>query len=209
MKCEQEEQCLLYLWGEMTPSDSQAFAQHLDKCPVCKGRVARLEPLVRSMQSIGYEELPLELAQRIKTSLTGASEAQPVSLWFMPRRVLAVAASILLIVGVGVFWKAMLNRTQQLPGAADDYVRLKKTEPLTEDDYVEALALVWISEPEQANGTPTDSDDILVTEIRGVAAQIESLLQEVEYEPDSDKSNSVPDDVQGSRLPTSGRTIVT
>jgi len=205
MKCEQEEQCLLYLWGEMTPSDSRAFAQHLEKCPACRDQVAYLEPLVRAMQGIRPEELPVELAQRIGTRLTKASEAQPVKLWFTPRRVLAVAASILLIVGVGVFWKAVLNRTEHLPSSTAKYV---KAEPLTEDDYVEALALAWISEPEQANGTSTDSDDTFATEIQDMAAQIESLLQKVEYKPAPDKSNAVPDDVQGSRLPTAGRTVV-
>ena len=205
MKCEQEEQCLLYLWGEMTASDSQVFAQHLEKCPACRGQVAQLEPLVRSMQSLGPEELPANLAQRIRIRLTKASEAQPVKLWFTPRRVLAAAASILVIVGVGVFWKAVLNRTEPLPSSIARYV---KAEPLTEDDYVEALALAWISEPEQANGTSTDSDDTFATEIQDMAAQIESLLQKVEYKPAPDKSNAVPDDVQGSRLPTAGRTVV-
>ena len=200
MNCDKTQQCMLYLWGEMTADDSQTFAQHLNQCPACKAEVEQLEPLVRSMQAIELEQLPEGLAERVRTRLD-RSPAHPRRLRITPRRGLAVAASILLLLGLSTMWRLMFNGTQPPISPV--------AQTLTEDDYVEALALVWISEPQQSDSTSTTSDDTLATELEDIAVGIESLLQEVEYELSPDASGSGTNDTQGSRLPTFGRAATT
>ena len=205
MNCNQSQQCLLYLWGEMTPSESAAFAEHLAECPLCSKQVADLEPLVRAMQSVEPEELSQELTQRIKDRLAGAVQAQSHRLWFTPRRSLAAAASIILIVGLAVLWQATTDTTRPLPGSAHDGANIQQI-ALTEEDYVEALALAWIAEPEQSDQTLTVSDDALTTQLGDLAASIESLLQEVDQDLTGQESDIQPEDVQGSRWRATGRT---
>ncbi|NIA07034.1 MAG: hypothetical protein GWP14_05270, partial [Actinobacteria bacterium] len=108
-------------------------------------------------------------------------------LWITPRRAVAVAASILLILGLSVMWRLMLNRTQQLPDSSGGQI----VDTLTEEDYVEALALVWVSESESSEGSLIDA------EIEDIGAAVEHLLQQVD-------ENSVPVDSDGQPNSTQG-----
>ncbi len=196
MDCEREHECLLYLWGEMEQSERAAFSLHLEKCPACKGQVEQLEPLVRSMRVTEVEELPEEVAQRVSSRLAEAGESRPRAVRFRTQRVLAAAASIVLVVGVGILWLNTLNKSPGPGGAGPE--RVETTEPpLSDDDYVEALALVLISEP-------TDADDILTEAIEDVAYQIAELSQEIEEDfGPIEPSKSGPDE-QGSN-PAAGK----
>ena len=199
MTCEREHDCLLHLWGEMPPEQATAFKEHLAQCPSCKEQIQQFEPLVRSMQEIKTQDLPEETAQRIRTRLNHSLAAEPSRLRIRPRRVLAVAASILLILGVGVLWRLLLNGTEPLEDSTGDYVEAGAIGTLTENDYVEAFALVWISGPEQIDQTLNVSDDGLTLELEEVATGIESLLQEVESELSPADSDNDSDDTEGLR----------
>ncbi len=190
MDCDREHECLLYLWGEMEQSERAAFGLHLEKCPACKGQVEQLEPLVRSMRGMEVEELPEEVARRIGCGLVEAGESRPRTVRFRTQRVLAAAASIVLVVGVGILWLNTLNKSPGPGGAGPE--RVETTEPLlSDDDYVDALVLVLISEPE-------DADDILTEAIEDVAYQIAELSQEIEEDfGPIEPSKSGPDE-QGS-----------
>ena len=205
MNCDQDQKSLLYLWGEMTPSESQAFAEHLAECPACSKQVADLKPFVRAMQSVEPEELPHELTQRIKDRLADALQAQPHRIWLTPRRSLAVAASILLIVGLSLLFKTTLDRTQRSPSPPKGSTRTQEI-ALTEEDYVEALALVWIAEPQQDVTSSDDPDDILAAQLEDLTASIDSLLQEVDQDLTPQGSDVEPQDGQGSHSPATGRT---
>ena len=203
MDCDKTEQSLLYLWGEMSASESAAFAEHLNQCPACKAEVEQLEPLVRSMQSLESEQLPDDLAQRIRTRLSSSAQAHPRRLRITPRRSLAVAASILLILGLGVMWRLMLNETQPSTNSAGEYA----ADTLTDQDYVEALALVWISESDYAQGVSNDSEDSLTAEIEDAAANIEYLLQEVDDTLVPTESDQEPNGAKGSHWQTVDRNV--
>ncbi len=187
MDCDRGHECLLYLWGEMEQSERAAFDLHLEKCPACKGQVEHLEPLVRSMRDMEIEELPEEVARRVSGRLAEAGESRPRAVRFRTQRVLAVAASIVLVVGAAILWRSITDRS---PGSRA--LGVEETELLlSDDDYMEALALVLIDEPD-------DADDILTEAIENVAYQIAELSQEIEddFGP-IEPSKSGPDE-QGS-----------
>ncbi|MCK4850219.1 MAG: hypothetical protein KAT11_02655 [Phycisphaerae bacterium] len=198
MDCEREHECLLYLWGEMEQSERVAFVRHVEECPACRGQVESLGPLVQSMQGIEIEELPEEVARRVSGRLAEADESRPRAVRFRTQRVLAVAASIVLVVGVGILWLNTLNKSPGPGGLGAE--RVEATESLlSDDDYVDALVLVLISEPEgRGEDFAQTEEDILTAAIEDVAYQIEELSQEIEgdFGP-IEPSKSGPDE-QGS-----------
>ena len=172
MECEREHDYLLYLWGEMEEAERAAFVRHLEDCPACRRQVKQMEPLVESMRSMEAEALPGEVARRV-SGLVEAGENRPRTVRFGTRRVLAVAASIVLVVGVSILWLSTLKKSAK-PGRL-----VETTKPLlSDDDYIEALALVLISEPDEAG-------DVLSEAIEEVSYQIEELSEEIgdDFEP--------------------------
>lgn len=180
MDCNQTEKCMLYLWGEMSESESDGFVEHLEQCPACKAEVDKLAPTVRSMQAVEVEGLPEDSAERIARRLSVATQKRSHRLWIGPRRALAVAASLLLILGLSVMYRSILNPAEQVPDAGAGQV----ADTLTEEDYVGVLALAWVSESE------SDEESLIDTEIEDIATDIEDLLQQVD-------ENSVPKDSEG------------
>lgn len=180
MNCDQTQNCMLYLWGEMTAEESAGFVEHLSECPVCKAEVEQLRPVIRSMQAVAPEQVPQDVTERIRTRLSRSIQEQPRKLWITPRRALAAAAAILLILGLGVMWRLILGPAEQLPAINGGQV----ADSLTEEDYVEALALVWVSESEP------EEDSLIDAEIEDIAADIKYLFEQVD-------GNSVPIDSDG------------
>ncbi len=180
MDCEREHECLLYLWGEMEQSERVAFVRHVEECPACKRQIEQLEPLVRSMRGTELAELPEEVARRVSGRLAEADESRPRAVRFRTQRVLAAAASIVLVVGVGILWLNALSKPAGPSGAGPE--RVETTEPLlSDDDYVDALVLVLISEPEgRGEDFAQTEEDILTAAIEDVASQIAELSQEIE-----------------------------
>ena len=173
MDCEREHEYLPYLWGEMDPNERLAFVRHLEQCPACRGQVEQLEPLVQSMRCMEATELPEEVSRRVSGRLAEADESRFRTVLFRRRRVLAVAASIVLVVGVSILWLSTLNKSPEPQGQVETAELL-----LSGDDYAEALALVLISEPDDAYDTLTEA-------IEDVAYQITELSQDIEddFEP--------------------------
>ena len=197
MDCDRTEQCLLYLWAEMDPEESRAFAGHLRECPACRDELARLEPLVSALRKMESVELPPVLVERIKPHLVEAVRGGSPRLRLWSPKILAVAASVLVILGVSVLWKLLLTDSSKLP------VLPQVTVPsLTDEDYLGALALVMImDESEDASQDWADADDVLAAEIGELAEEIESLWAEVDQDLSPNDSNSEPADEQGSRRP--------
>ncbi len=193
MDCDREHECLLYLWGEMEQSERAAFGLHLEKCPACKGQVEQLEPLVRSMRGMEVEELPEEVSRRVSGPLAEAGESRPRAVRFRTQRVLAAAASIVLVVGVGILWLNTLNKSPGPEGAGAELVEI------CDDEYIDALVLVLISESEgRGEDFAQTEEDILTAAIEDVAYQIAELSQEIEDDSGPiEPSKSGPDE-QGS-----------
>lgn len=169
MACNREQEYLLYLWGEMEEDQLKSFTLHLHHCPACKEQIERLGPVVGSMRSVEVQELPEAVAGRIRPRLTSIIEPRPRALRFSAQKMLAVAASITFFAGVGLIWQNAANNP-----ADPRTLRREQTQLiLSDDDYVEALALVLIDEP-------TDPGDILTQAIEDVGYEIELLSQEIQ-----------------------------
>ena len=187
MNCEHEHKYLLYLWSEMDQPERAAFVHHLGECSACKGQVEQLESLVRSMQDVQIQELPQDVAQRVRGVLDQADKTAPPGLRITPRQILAVAASIVLLVGVSILW---LSKPPGLEGVGPE--RVETTDPLlSDDDYIDALALVLISEPD-------DAGDLLTEAIEDVAYQIAELTQEIEDDLEPVEPNQKAPGKQGA-----------
>ncbi len=193
MDCEREHECLLYLWAEMTAGRSRDFSVHLEQCPICKGQVEALGPLVRSMRAMEIEELPEALARRISEQLAERRENQPIRAWFGPQRVLAVAASIVLLLGVGILWLNSLNissRPAELTEATEAGI--------SDEEYVDAMVLILIAEPQGFGEDIDQAEQDIQTGIEDVAYQIEELLQEIEQDSGAPEPSSVAPPEQGA-----------
>lgn len=191
MACDHKQDYLLYIWGEMEEAQLKKFTLHLHHCPACKEQIEALRPFVRSMQSIEPQNLPEAVAQRIRPQLTNVSEPQPRTLPFSPKTLLALAASITVIAGIGLVWQNAAN----IPGGT----RIPPTQEtqllLSDDEYVEALALVLIDEP-------TDPSDILSQAIEDVSYEIELLSQEIQDQSEPAEPSKKEPAEQGSNPAT-------
>ena len=193
MDCEREHECLLYLWSEMEPGQSRDFSVHLEQCPTCKGQVEALGPLVHSMQAMEIKELPEALARHIGEQLAEGRDNQRIRAWFGPQRVLAVAASMVLLLGIGILWLSSLNISSGPVELA------KATEAdISDEEYVDAMVLVLIAEPQGFGEDLDQAEQDIQTGIEDVTYQIEELLQEIEQDLGPLEPNSVPPPEQGA-----------
>ena len=106
MRCP-ETQTLIhgYVDGELDLMKCLEIEQHLESCPACAQSHAGLQAVRAAVQNSSlYFQTPPGLAERVQSSLRGASRADRTPGW-NPRRLLAVAASLALgtTVGWGLF----------------------------------------------------------------------------------------------------------
>jgi anti-sigma factor RsiW len=102
VNCE-ETQTLIhgYLDGEVDLVKSLEIERHLEECPACAQAHTGFQAVRTAIHDSSlYFEPPAELRKRLRTSLRSATEAGPAPGW-LPRRLLAVAASLALITTVG------------------------------------------------------------------------------------------------------------
>ena len=102
MNC-RETQTLIhgYVDGELDLMKSLEIEQHLQECPACAQALASLQAVRAAIQDSSlYYQTPPGLAQRVQSSVRGASPADRTPR-VRPRRLLAVAASLALIVAAG------------------------------------------------------------------------------------------------------------
>ena len=176
MDCPKIELCQLYLWGEMSAEQAQAFASHLQECSLCRDELARLESVVGSLQKLQPEEVPQALAEQISQRLAAADRFSSPRLRLSLPKVLAIAASILVILGATVLWRKMLTGAPELPSGPK-----VKAAAFIDEDSLLALVLV-MDEPEAAEPELTDPDEIISAEIEDLAGQIGELLEDIESE---------------------------
>lgn len=198
MNCEREHECLEYLWGEMEPGRSRDFSLHLESCPTCKAQIEAFGPLVDSMGAVQIEELPERLARRVEGELAGRREDRASRSWREPRRLLGVAASIVLLVGIGVLWLNSLNISSDPVGTGSKLTIASEAE-ISDEEYVDAMVLVLIDETQGSEEDIGQGEEDIETEIAEVAYQIEELLQEIEQDIGPLEPNGVAPVEQGSK----------
>ena len=181
MTCDYQEQYLLYLWGEMDADQARAFAEHLERCPSCQALIDQHGPLAQSIRQIQPEPLEAEFAARINARLNAAAHASESGSWFGAKRVLAVAASILLLVGGAMVFQNLLQSPKQ---PKDDLGNTTAEAVfIIEGDENGELTLAIIDEL-----STMDADDFLSVQIDSVASDIDDLLEEIDSELNSDGS---------------------
>ena len=102
MRCP-ETQTLIhgYVDGELDLMKCLEIEQHLEACPACAQAHAGLQAVRAAVQNSSlYFQTPPGLAKRVTSSLRGASPADRTP-GMSPRRLLAVAASLVLVTAVG------------------------------------------------------------------------------------------------------------
>jgi putative zinc finger protein/FecR-like protein len=104
-----------YIHGELSPHDASGVAEHLIGCPRCRALFEEIKLGVKLAECLPEIKAPDSLWQDLEARLnaqerTGqvASDRQVVSIRLASRiwqpRVLAIAATLILALGVGAFW---------------------------------------------------------------------------------------------------------
>lgn len=172
MSCNREKQYLLYFWGEMDVDQARDFTEHLDKCPACQARLARLEPLLQAMREIQPQPLDAELASRINDRLAKAAQPHQPKFLLKPRRLLAAAASIVLLLAASIVFQNLLG-PQQRP--SDGVAGITGEEVfIIQGDEDDQLALAIIDEL-----ATMDADDFMSAQINNVADKIDALWEDI------------------------------
>lgn len=105
-------------------SSEPAFIEHRSHCPECAEAAARSARFERRLAEAVNVEVPENLASRIL--LKQSFEPQPRPAWWRSARLLALAASLLLMVGVAALGWQSYRAQQQL---ADEFVALVNGAP--------------------------------------------------------------------------------
>jgi hypothetical protein len=158
MNCQTaREQIGPYLDGELAPADARALEAHLAECPACQSEHDAESALIQRMtDSPGEPDVhaPAELWPAIEQRLGQPASVRPPSIVLTHfRRPVAIAASLALIIGAGIFLAVSLG-----PGGgpvqamAIDYSLLM--DGITKD--VEAAIERFIT---HYHGEPIDADD--------------------------------------------------
>ena len=99
-----------YLDGELDPSVSLQFEQHVGECPACSKALAEQQGMQAAMKADSlYFKAPANLQDRLRASLKKQSGARPVR---FPWRWVAAAACVAICVGLGFLWP---NSPSRLP----------------------------------------------------------------------------------------------
>src|SRR3984957_2685890 len=88
-----------YLDGELDPSVSLQYEQHIGACPACSKALAEQQAMQTAMKADSlYFKAPANLRDRLRASLKKQSGARRIRL---PMRWIAAAACIALCIGLG------------------------------------------------------------------------------------------------------------
>jgi anti-sigma factor (TIGR02949 family) len=58
-----------YLAGELAPKIAAALEEHLHDCPDCTAFINTYKRTTRALQSVCYEDIPVEMQSRVRQSL--------------------------------------------------------------------------------------------------------------------------------------------
>ncbi len=142
MTCEQAMELLSpMLDGEPDPQLSEALEAHLEACPDCKALADSLRGL--DVQLAGLKEPAPESLKRgvlYKIDQATGKAKKPRSRWFGPGTAIgAVAAVLVLLVGVGVIPLKGRSMSSASKPAAEDYVASPETEVKSNDGLAPEL----------------------------------------------------------------------
>jgi anti-sigma factor RsiW len=110
--CEQIDKLLVdYADGELSPSESSRVAEHLSKCERCR---VTLKALRRSLELAG-----VVWADGLKETRGAGAPQTRAPRRFKWRRYAAIAAGILVVAGISIFWRTPTRPQQAEPTLAE------------------------------------------------------------------------------------------
>jgi anti-sigma factor RsiW len=113
-----EETLVAFADGELSPVEAAELSQHIDRCESCRGMVQALQ---RSMELVTVSWQ----TEHAKWPKWQALREPKLHRWPV-KRVLAVAAGILLVLGVGLVWR-MVSALSKHPVNGKAIARLERT----------------------------------------------------------------------------------
>jgi len=100
------ETLVAYADGELSPTEVEQITKHIARCESCKTMLSALQRSLQVTQLIWQSDE----AQWPKKH----SFKRPILNRWLVRRLATVAASILLVIGVGVMWRVLYRPTEQI-----------------------------------------------------------------------------------------------
>ena len=173
MNCSQVQEVLsAYYDGELPCETKAEVAGHLDGCARCSRRVAAFGQLSAAAQALPTPSPPPEMWTQLAQELDAAGDSRPAArqkIWMLTsRKVAAIAAALLLAVGVGSFAFVTFrgpHAPDQMAADLGDYLEAFQRSPLEAQKVLlasyegEAVALAESAEqagyrPAVASGLP-------------------------------------------------------
>ena len=167
MQCQEVQELLsLYFDGMLDPSTKKAVDLHVEGCPACRSDLENLTVVVGLVRSLPLIEPPAEFRQELRASLESLGRVRPPGLikklaagrW---SRIVAVAASLLLVVGVANAWLGPLQPTATDNNLAGQYEAGKA--PAVNDIAGTARDSVMLGSPQVAYDFKAPADSNIVS----------------------------------------------
>ena len=135
MDCETAQRQLgLYLDKTMAPAERAAIEAHLAKCPRCAQELAEMTDMVSALVPQADVPVPEQLWPSIEARLDQADRHRlPRLPWRIFQRAPALAASILFVIGAGIFAASWIGGGAEASAAAVDFSVLLDALPLDAD----------------------------------------------------------------------------
>jgi len=107
MRCNQQEKCYLYYFGELKGSEKRSFKKHLKECEFCQLELSRLTQVWRELDDLSLEQPSPETAVKIRKRAEQYQDKRTifdlvagwVSLsWMEYKKPLSLAAGVAIII---------------------------------------------------------------------------------------------------------------
>jgi hypothetical protein len=98
-----KEQLIAYVDGELSPGEAEKITEHIATCPECQAEAEALERSLQVTQAIWQ-------TGRAQWPKTGSFDRIKANRWLF-KKVAAIAAGILLLLGVGLTWRQLTKPT--------------------------------------------------------------------------------------------------
>jgi len=107
MRCDQQEKCYLYHFGELKGSDKRAFKKHLKECEFCQLELNRLKHVWKELNDLPVEQPSSEVAEKIRQRAEQHQDKRNIfdmiagwlsMSWLEYKKPLSFAAAILVVV---------------------------------------------------------------------------------------------------------------
>jgi len=132
-----------YIDGMLDPEHATSFRAHLDECPACRRDLAAMEKTVALVRSMKLVAPPADLMPSVHARLEAGGKPR-ASLWPMKvfQPVLAIAAGLVLVVGIGAYFLRADLSVKLQKAEARHSVHIQKSQRAVAEKPPEAKARI-------------------------------------------------------------------